>query len=123
MCCADLNAGVVYDSAMPQSSRLFGGIAAATLAVVGVAFLGGCLFVVTTIDGYQISRTAEYLGVMIYVGTICALMAVPMSVVAAIAVGTPIFLLWRRRGYRSILAYLFAGALMSVLVAMARHSG
>jgi hypothetical protein len=109
---------MAYDDAMTQRSQLLGGIAAAVVAVVLVAFLGGCLFVVVTVDGYRLSKTAEYIGAMSYVGFVCAFVALPMSVVAAIAIGVPILTLWRRRGHRSILAYFFAGALMSVLVAV-----
>ena len=103
---------------MTQPSRLLGGIAAATLAVVGVAFLGGCVFAVATVHGYQLSKTADYICAMFYVGAICAFAAIPSSVAAAITIGTPILLLWRRRGYNSILAYLLAGVLISVIVAL-----
>jgi hypothetical protein len=109
---------VPYDDAMTQRSRLWGGIAAAVLAVVVIAFLGGCLFVVVTVDGYRLSNTAEYIGAMSYVGFVCAFAALPMSVVAAIAVGVPILTLWRRHGYNSVIAYLLAGILMSVIVAL-----
>jgi hypothetical protein len=111
-------ARMVYDDAMTQRSQLWGGIAAAVVAVVVVAFLGGCLFVVLTVNGYRLSKTTEYIGAMSYVGFVCAVAALPLSVVASIVVGVPILTLWRRRGYRSILASFFAGALMSVLVAV-----
>ena len=76
------------------------------------------MFAVATVHGYQLSKTADYIGAMFYVGAICAFAAIPSSVAAAITIGTPILLLWRRRGYNSILAYLLAGVLISVIVAL-----
>jgi hypothetical protein len=107
-----------YYNAMTQQNPLWGGIAAAVFAVVVVAFLGGCLFVVVTVDGYQLSKTGDYIGVMGYVGFVCAFVALPMSILAAIIVGAPILTVWQRRGYTSIVAYLLAGILMSVIVAL-----
>jgi hypothetical protein len=101
---------------MTHADRFWGGIVAAVVAIVLIAFLCGCLFVVLTVGKPRL--TADYIGVMAYVGCVCAFATLPLSVVAAIVVGAPILKLWRRRGYYSVPAYIAAGVLISLIVAV-----
>lgn len=100
-----------------------GGLAAGCAAAVGVAFLAGCAFAITIGHGTHVDPSSGKkvldvlpLGAVLGVGMFTAFVAAPIAIVVTIVVGAPLFSLYTRRGYRSLMAYIGAGVLMSVAV-------
>jgi hypothetical protein len=97
-------------------SRLLGGIAAAWAAVIGVAFLSGCVYPFVLdylVNGKVTFQTAGILEGCFLVGTVVALSAIPVATVVALGVAPPLFLAMRRNNYASLWAYYVAGLLLS----------
>jgi hypothetical protein len=93
--------------------ELYGGIAFAVCAVVLVAFFVGCASLVIP---YGIPRTAEDATATFMIGVMAAFVTFPFAAVSALVVGVPLFRLWNRLGFTSLLQYLLAGAVMSAIL-------
>jgi hypothetical protein len=98
---------------MTDSDGLTGGITVAFIAVVVVGFLLGCASVVIP---YGIPRSGADVTAVLYVGTIAAFVTFPFAGVSALLLGVPLFSLWRRLGFKSVLLYFLAGVLMSLVL-------
>jgi hypothetical protein len=97
---------------------------AAVTSVVGLAFIGGCLY------GLWLGRgpVGTPLGVgpsvgqnivdLLTFGGITALIAFPSASVLSLVVGVPLFRLWLRRGYSGIGAYLAGGLIVAMVGAV-----
>jgi len=108
-----------------QRDRLLGGLAAAWATAVMVAFVAGCLYAITSSMepplappvGGSSGPVAVPFEAVLSIGTVAAIVAVPIAGLAAFVLGLPIFRFWNRRGYSSPIAYLGAGALIAGVVA------
>lgn len=91
--------------------RLLGALMAAWAAAVGVAFVAGCV--------HAVHATALGLTeIVLSVGTITAIAAAPIALVAVFALALPIFGFWISRDYSSAFAYVGAGALIVAVTGM-----
>jgi hypothetical protein len=100
---------------MTSSNGLYEGIVVAVLAVVLVAFLVGSA---SMLIPYGLPHTADDIMATISIGFVAALITLPCAVVAAVVLGAPLLYLWRSRGFTSIPMHLFAGLIISALLAL-----
>jgi hypothetical protein len=95
-------------------------VAAAWVAVVGYAFLAGCLYPIVEEVTWLRSHTATTSGLLeacVSIGRVFAVAAAPFAAVVGIGVAVPLFRAMRHRLYTSMAAYLAAGLLLSIAAA------
>jgi hypothetical protein len=94
------------------------GLFAASATAMGVAFLAGCVYagIVGTSQGESFRLTADMLDVMLAIGGVAAMSAMPVAAIAALALGLPIFGFFVSRNYESPLVYAGGGVLISLTV-------
>lgn len=91
---------------------------------MGVASLAGCVYagVVSTSQGEPFRLTADMLDVMLAIGGVAAMSAMPVAAIAALALGLPIFGFFVSRNYESPFVYAGGGVLISLAVGGPRGS-
>jgi hypothetical protein len=107
-----------------SEAPLGGALLAAATSVVGLAFIGGCLYglwmgrgPVHTPFGVRPNSGAS-IGDLLPVGFITALIASPAAFVLTLGAGFPLFHLWVRRGYSSIAVYVGGGIIVAMIAAL-----
>jgi hypothetical protein len=101
---------------MTDFDELYGGIAFAVFVVVLVAFLVGCASLVIP---YGLPRTTDDATATFLIGFTAALVTFPFAAISALVVGVPLFRLWKRFGFTTLMQYLLAGVLMSAILGTA----
>ena len=97
---------------------------AAVASVVGVAFIGGCLYGLWLGRGPADaplgvhSNTGPSIADLLPFGGITALIAFPSAAVLSLVVGAPLFRLWLRRGYSGVAAYVAGGLIVAMVGAV-----
>jgi len=115
-----------------ESSKVSLGSAllAAGLSVIGIAFVGGCVYGILMAQGPVHTpfgvhpKTDTYIGGPLLLGFMVAVMTLPATFVLTFGIGFPLFYFWRRLGYSSVAAYVGGGviiALIGELVIAAAH--
>lgn len=107
---------------MAGKSELAGGIAVGLLAVLLIAFFVG---ISSLIIPYGIPRSPDDVEATFFVGLMTSMVTFPFAFISALTIGVPIFRFLHRRGFQSVVSYVAAGVLMSVVlgaaVASAHH--
>ncbi|HEV2272301.1 MAG TPA: hypothetical protein VGR92_22825 [Steroidobacteraceae bacterium] len=105
---------------MPSSPRgLAAALIAAWVATLIVAFVGGCIeaeyMASAGSGGLQLPRSLDDVSALTYGGIVALAGAIPVSAIVAVVIAAPLFVLLRRRGYRSFGAFLLAGIALSAI--------
>ena len=95
---------------MPSSPRgLAAALIAAWVATLIVAFVGGCIeaeyMASAGSGGLQLPRSLDDVSALTYGGIVALAGAIPVSAIVAVVIAAPLFVLLRRRGYRSFGAF------------------
>jgi hypothetical protein len=105
---------------MPSSPRsLVPALIAAWVATLIVAFVGGCIeaeyMASVGSGGVLLPRSFDDVSALTYGGIVAVAGAIPVSAIVAVVIAAPLFVLLRRRGYRSLGAFLLAGIALSTI--------
>jgi hypothetical protein len=100
---------------MANPKTIANATATAVLAVLAVAFIVGAASWFIT---YGFPHSLLQLASPLVFGAFVAFVSLPFAVFSLVVVGTPLFRLWDRRGLSSVTAYLFAGAILSLITAL-----
>ena len=105
---------------MPSSPRsLVPALIAAWGATLVVAFLGGCIeaeyMASAGSGGLLLPRTFDDVSALTYGGIVAVAGTIPVSAIVALVIAAPLFVLLRRRQYRSFGAFLLAGIALSAI--------
>lgn len=105
---------------MPSTPRsLVPALIAAWGATLIVTFVGGCIeaeyMASAGSGGLLLPRSLDDVSALTYGGVVAVALAIPVSTIVAVVIAAPLFALLRRRGYRSLGAFLLAGIALSTI--------
>jgi hypothetical protein len=108
-----------------SNKSLGGALVAAVVSVIGISFLGGCLY--PFLGSFWLSPSGAEAPpkyndlnavILLYFGFITAMIALPAALVLTYGVARPIFRLWISRGYSNVVAYISGGIIIAAIGAL-----